>query len=376
MTCASLASGPLDRASGLPGPRVDEIVPGAAVKACEEAVQREPNSAANWHYLARAYSAGMALEVLDADVYGLKAMDAMRKAASLGEPLDAMRIASFGNWQNKHIDQNVPGLQQAIASVQGKAGSSPSHALALATGRGVLLSITERVDGRAVLRGTHDPEMQGAISSAAAKIGWKAVYDHYFELMVGGDCFYKAMCIDYFDAIKGSGDARVFLALGVDNMAYAYRNTNRAFASAGSSEAKRQAALRAGDRSIDSVRQFARLAAEHGNAEQKAAANDLLKGAQAFDDYVVAQYGTEGEQAARAQAEGWKTVAVLIAAAIALSGDGEGAPASDYQTESISWAEQQRRADCNLAQGMATFRNTMSADERNGYAAMEMASCY
>lgn len=376
-TCASLASGPLDRVDGLPGPRIDEIAASVAIDLCEAETQKNPNEAAAWHYLARAYSAGMAVDEMDANVYGPKAQDAMRRAASLGEPSEAIRVASFGSWQVRHIDEVVAPLEQAIASVSQKAGSSPAHALAVATGRGVLLSVTNRRDGAAVLRGNGDAAMMSAIKQAATKIGWEAVYDHYFELMVLGDCFYKAMCIDYFDAIRDSGDARVFLALGVDNITYAYRNTNRAFAFAGSSTQARMKALTAGDRSVDSARGFARLAVQHGDPQEQAAANDLLKAATAFEEYRTERYGVEGDQQARAEAEGWKTVAGLVVAAIALSGDGKGGNrSSEYKIEPTNWAEEQRQRDCNMAQGMMVHRNTMSQNDIHAFTSMEMASCY
>ena len=346
-----------------------------AITACEQELQNDPNNGAKWHYLARAYGAGLTTQSLDAQVYGDKAIAAMKNAARLGEPNSFIRVAANGGWDGGHIDENVHGLRKNLAELQVATGASPNHALAYATGRGMLLSITERVDGEPVLSGTHDPEMINLINAAAAKIGWKAVYDYYFELMLTGDCFFKAMCMDYFATIKGSKDARAFVALAVDNLTYAYRNTNRAFAMAGSSESARQKALRVGDRSLDSARAFADLAAQYGNAEERAAAEEVMTASREFSNYRTARYGTEGEQAARAEAEGWTSLAALIGTAIAISANSPGNSVASHD-EPADWVAEQRARDCDAARGMMAHRSTMSQNELDGFASMEMASCY
>jgi hypothetical protein len=201
------------------------------------------------------------------------------------------------------------------------------------------------------------------------------VYDYYFELMVTGDCFFQAMCMDYFTTIKGSKDARAFIALAVDNLTYAYRNTNRAFAMAGSSESARQKALRVGDRSLDSAQAFADLAAQYGNAEERAAAEEVMTAAREFSNYRTARYGTEGEQAARAEAEGWTSLAAFIGTAIALSANSPGNSVTSHD-EPADWVAEQRARDCDAARGMMAHRSTMSQNELDGFASMEMASCY
>lgn len=379
-SCATLASGPFDRTAGVSGPRLDQIAPALAIKVCEEATRTHPQDAATWRYLARAYFAAMLAQRDQRQTFAPKMQNAMARASDLGDPYEMVRVASYGGFETEDETEIARRVADALERVQPRATDSADFALAAATAHGVLQSLAISA-GNSDLSTRHAASMRSAVQAAVRIIGWKGVYDHYFELTMQDDCYYRELCAGYFDAVKDSQDASTFLGLGVDNLANAYRNTNRAFLLAGDRPDAQMQALEAGDRSLASVRDFASLAQRYGDADEQAAAYDLTKAARDFETYLVKAYrdadakiGADTSQPAASDEDGWMMLALLVGGVLALSNadGGGGSPEAEAPRD---WAKEQRENDCAYASTMMNFQDNMSADEKNGYQAIQMFAC-
>jgi hypothetical protein len=357
IVCATLAADPVEVVDGRHGVRVDKIIAPQAVAACERAVDQNPNAASAWRHLARSYAAGVRYWGLEGSTYEPRFVEALQKAASLGDKLAQVELALFNNYRGRFNRADAAAEQRELLRAMGGDGKVPVETFARLKLEAALhanevnrIAQIKPFDAKVTAWDAYfgsgvEDDLEARMDAIGPLIGWQALHDHIWEMRDRRQCGnYDRMCGLFDNALLGSKDVPTFLAISVDSLAGAYRNAEIAFEKVRTEGYDREVALNVGYGWARASADYANRAWALGNPQQKKAAEDLLAAKTEFSKYNNSLSRMARQEAKEAQDRAWQQLAALVIGAVVLSG--QSSSSVDYDAQ--SWAEENQRRSCDI----------------------------